>query len=106
MHLVQDILCKYLDNFFIIFIDDILIFPWTIEKHVEHLRLVFNRLKEQKIYAKASKCQIHVRKLELLGQWVTMKGAAPMKAKLQVVCEWQTPNSVKDIQSFPGFANF
>ena len=41
MHLVQDILCEYLDDFVIVFIDDILIFPPTTEEHCKHLRLVF-----------------------------------------------------------------
>ena len=41
MHLVQDILHKYLDNVVFVFIDDILIFPYTIEEHAEHLMLIF-----------------------------------------------------------------
>ena len=68
MHLVQDIFLKYLDDVGIVFIDGILIFSRTTAKHVEHLRLIFQRLKELQIYAKASKCQIHVPQLEFLGQ--------------------------------------
>ena len=44
MHLVQDILREYLDDFVIVFIDDILIFSRTIEEHCKNLRLVFQRL--------------------------------------------------------------
>ena len=67
MHLVQDILRKYLDDFVIVFIDDILIFSRTIEEHCKHLRLVFQTLTEQHVYAKASKCLIHVQELEFFG---------------------------------------
>ena len=106
MHLVQDILRKYLDDFVIVFIDDILIFSRTTEEHCKHLRLVFQKLTEQHIYAKASKCLIHVRELEFLGQWITTRGVAPVKGKLNAVREWETPTSVKDIRSFLGFANY
>ena len=46
MYLVQNYLRKYLDDFVIVFIDDILIVPHTTVEHAKHLRLVFQRLKE------------------------------------------------------------
>ena len=106
MHLVQDILREYLDEFVIVFIDDILIFSRTTEEHAKHLRLVLQKLLDHKVYAKASKCIIHVSELEFLGQWVTTKGVAPVKGKLQAVREWPTPTNLKDIRSFLGFANY
>ena len=84
-HLVQDIFVEYLDDFVVIFIDGILIFSRTTEEHREHLRLAFQRLMEQEIYAKASKCIIHMQELDFLGQWGTTKGAALVKSKLNVV---------------------
>ena len=66
MYVVQDILCKYLDHFVIIFIDDILLFYCTTEEHAEHLRLIFQRLKEHHVHANASKCLSHVVELEFL----------------------------------------
>ena len=47
-----------------------------------------------------------MQELEFLGQWVTIKGVAPIKGKLNVVREWETPTSVTDIRSFLGFANY
>ena len=106
MHLVQDILHKYLDDFVIMLIDDILIFSPTTEEHCKHLRLVFQGLTKQYVYAKASKCLIRVQELEFLGQWVTTKGFALVKGKLNAVREWETPTNVKDIRSFLRFANY
>lgn len=71
LHLVQDTLCEYLDDFIIIFIDNILIVFQTTEEHVEHLKNLVNSLKEHKFPTKASKCQIHVQELEFFGKWVT-----------------------------------
>ena len=60
MNLVQDILCEYLDDSVIVFINDILILSRTTTGHAEHLGIIFQPLKEQQICAKASKCLIHV----------------------------------------------
>ncbi|GKA68612.1 putative reverse transcriptase domain-containing protein [Tanacetum coccineum] len=56
----------YLDKFVIVFIDDILIYAKTREEHVEHLRLVLELLKKEKLYAKFSKCEFWLREVQFL----------------------------------------
>ena len=68
MHLVQNVLHGYLDVFVIVFIDDILVYSKNIAEHAEHLRLIFERLRQHQLFAKASKCSLHVREVEFLGQ--------------------------------------
>ncbi|GKE10511.1 putative reverse transcriptase domain-containing protein, partial [Tanacetum coccineum] len=57
----------YLDKFVIVFIDDILIYSKTREENVEHLRLVLEQLKKEKLYAKISKCEFWLREVQFLG---------------------------------------
>ncbi|GJR08321.1 putative reverse transcriptase domain-containing protein [Tanacetum coccineum] len=57
---------SYLDKFMIVFIDDILIYSKTQEEHVEHLRLVLELLKKEKLYAKFSKCEFWLREVQFL----------------------------------------
>ncbi|GJT61138.1 putative reverse transcriptase domain-containing protein [Tanacetum coccineum] len=57
----------YLDKFVIMFIDDILIYSKTREEHEEHLRLVLELLKKEKLYAKFSKCEFWLREVQFLG---------------------------------------
>ena len=57
MYLMNSIFFKELDVFVIIFIDDILIFSKTEEEHAEHLRIVLQRLRDHRLYAKFSKCK-------------------------------------------------
>ena len=52
MHLVQDVLCGYLDVFVVVFIDDILVYSRNAEEHIEHLRLIFERLRKHQLFAK------------------------------------------------------
>ncbi|GJT30594.1 putative reverse transcriptase domain-containing protein [Tanacetum coccineum] len=56
----------YLDKFVIVFIDDILIYSKTREEHVEHLRLVLELLRKEKLYAKFSKCEFWLREVQFL----------------------------------------
>jgi hypothetical protein len=52
MYLMNKVFMEYLDKFVVVFIDDILVFSKTKEKHAEHLRLVLQKLREHKLYAK------------------------------------------------------
>ena len=58
MCLMNNVLHKYLDNFVIIFIDDILIYSKKEEEHKEHLKLVLQTLRKHKINAKFRKCEL------------------------------------------------
>ena len=58
MCLVNNVLIKYLDKFVVVFIDDILIYSKTKEEHDEHLHIILQVLREHKLYAKFSKCEL------------------------------------------------
>ena len=62
MYLMNSVFMPELDKFVVIFIDDILIFSKNEEEHAEHLRIVLQRLREHKLYAKFSKCDFGSRK--------------------------------------------
>jgi len=58
MTLMNDIFREYLDEFVIVYLDDILIYSKTKEEHLKHLCLVLKTLKEHKLYAKLKKCEL------------------------------------------------
>jgi hypothetical protein len=57
MYLMNKVFMEYLDKFVVVFIDDILVYSRNEEEHEEHLRLVLQKLKDNQLYAKLSKCE-------------------------------------------------
>ena len=69
-------------------------------------RKVLQKLREHQLFAKASKCEIAYESIEFLGQQVTPARMSPTKVKIKAMWEWDTPQDVKDVRSFLGFANY
>jgi hypothetical protein len=57
MYLMNKVFMEYLDKFVVVFIDDILVYSRSEEEHEEHLRLALQKLQENRLYAKLSKCE-------------------------------------------------
>nr|GFB44910.1 hypothetical protein [Tanacetum cinerariifolium] len=75
----------YLDKFVIMFIDDILIYSKTQEEHVEHLRIVLELLKKEKLYAKFSKCEFWLREVQFLGHVINGNETHVDPSKIEAV---------------------
>jgi hypothetical protein len=86
MYLMSKVFMEYLDKFVVVFIDDILIFPKNEEEHDEHLRLVLQKLRENQLYAKLSKCEFWL-KVSFLGHIISEEGM------------YVDPSNVKDVLS-------
>jgi hypothetical protein len=74
MNLMNKFFIEELDRFVVVFIDDILIYSETTEEHEEHLRVVLERLRQQKLYAKFSKCEFWMEKVAFLGHVLSVEG--------------------------------
>jgi hypothetical protein len=95
-----------LDKFVVVFIDDILIYSKNEEEHAEHLRIVLQRLREHKLYAKFSKCEFWLDSVKFLGHTISSKGISVNPSKVQEVMDWQPPKSAHQIRSFLGLAGY
>ena len=85
MYLMNSVFMPELDKFVVIFIDDILIFSKNEEEHAEHLRIVLQRLREHKLYAKFSKCDFWLKEVQFLGHIISYKGIYVDPSKIQDV---------------------
>jgi hypothetical protein len=97
---------EYLDKFVVVFIDDILVFSKNEEEHEEHLRLVLQKLRENQLYAKLSKCDFWLREVSFLGHVISDGGIAVDPSKVQDVLNWNPPKNVSEIRSFLGLAGY
>jgi hypothetical protein len=95
-----------LDKFVVVFIDDILIYSKNEAEHAKHLRIVLQRLRDHKLYAKFSKCEFWLDSVKFLGHTNSKDGISMDPSKVQEVMDWKPPKSVHQIRSFLGLAGY
>jgi hypothetical protein len=106
MYLMNSIFMPKLDQFVVVFIDDILVYSKSMEEHEEHIRLVLQWLQEHQLYAKFSKCEFWIKEVPFLLHVVSPKGITVDPSKVKEVLEWKTPMIVSEVQSFLGLASY
>lgn len=105
-YLMNSVFMPELDNFVVVFIDDILIYSKNKEDHVEHLRIVSTRLREHQLYAKFSKCTFWLEEILILGHVLSAKGMNVDPSKVKAILEWKSPTTVHQVRSFLGLAGY
>jgi len=103
---VNDVFRDYLDDFMTAYLDDLLIYSKTLKEHKRHVRQVLQRLEENDLYLKLSKCEFHRSRISFLGYIIADDGISMDPLKVDAIKSWPTPKSVLDIQVFLGLANF
>ncbi|GKB24796.1 putative reverse transcriptase domain-containing protein [Tanacetum coccineum] len=106
MDLMNRVCKPYLDKFVIVFIDDILIYSKTKQEHEEHLKLILELLKKEELYAKFSKCEFWIPKVQFLGHVIDSKGIHVDPAKIESIKDWASPKSPTEIRQFLGLAGY
>jgi hypothetical protein len=106
MYLMNKVFMEYLDKFVVVFIDDILVYSRSEEEHKEHLRLTLQKLLENRLYTKLSKCEFWMKQVTFLGHVILKGGISVDPSKVQDVLRWNAPMSVGDIRNFLGLARY
>jgi hypothetical protein len=106
MYLMNKVFMEYLDIFVVVFIDDIHVFSKAEEEHEKHLRLVLEKLRSNKLYAKFSKCEFWLTKVAFLGHVISAGGVSVDLGKVNDVLNWMPPTTSLEIWSFMGLAGY
>ena len=92
--------CEELSHFAIAYLDDIIIFNKTEEKHLQHLKIIFDRLHKATLKLKRSKCSFMKMHIEYLGYPISEKGIELMLDKLSAIKKMPAPRNPKEIKQF------
>ncbi|GJX38275.1 putative nucleotidyltransferase, ribonuclease H [Tanacetum coccineum] len=106
MDLMNHVCKSYLDKFVIVFIDDILIYSRNKEEHTNHLRIILELLKKDKLYAKFSKCDFWISIVQFLGHVIDSQGIHVDPAKIEAVKNWASPTTPTEVHQFLGLAGY
>ncbi|WVZ53555.1 hypothetical protein U9M48_004478 [Paspalum notatum var. saurae] len=78
----------------------------TKEEHEQHLRIVLEKLRENQLYGKFSKCEFWLEKVAFLGHVLTTEGVSVDPEKVEAVSSWKPPRNASEIRSFLGLAGY
>ena len=106
MDIMHRVFQPYLDQFVVVFVDDILIYSQSEWDHEYHLRIVLQLLRDHQLYAKFSKCEFWLTEVRFLGHVVSASGVSVDPEKVEAVMSWERPKSVFEIRSFLGLAGY
>ncbi|GKE31906.1 putative reverse transcriptase domain-containing protein [Tanacetum coccineum] len=106
MDLMNRVCKPYLDKFVIVFIDDILIYSRNKEEHENHLRIILELLRKEKLYAKFSKCDFWIRIVQFLRHLIDSQGLHVDPAKIEVVKNWTSSTTPTEVRQFLGLAGY
>jgi hypothetical protein len=106
MYLMNNVSMEYLDKFVVVFINDILIFSKNEEEHDEHLCMVLQKLRENRLYARLNKCEFWLKEVSFLDHIISEGGISVHPSKVKDVLSWNTQQNVLDIRSFLGLAGY
>lgn len=89
MDLMNRVFHRYLDLFVIVFIDDISVYSANHHGHDEHLKMVFEVLREKKLFTKLKKCEFLLEEMSFLGHVISKDGIAIDPKKIEAIVEWE-----------------
>jgi hypothetical protein len=106
MNLMNKVFMEYLYRFVVVFIDDILIYSRSESDHEQHLRLVLQKLRDNQLYAKFSKCEFWIDEVPFLGYIISNGGIPVDPAKVKGIVAWSIPTIVIEIRNFLGLVGY
>ena len=104
--LMNHIFASYLGMFVYVYLDDIIIFSDSIKEHVNHVRIVFDILRKEKLYLGPNKMQFFAEELKILGHVIDNKGISMDPHKVDKVLNWKSPTNKELLRSFIGAVGF
>lgn len=84
---MNDVVYEFLDDFVVVCLDDIVIYSSTLEEHLQHLRKVFTKLRDNQVYVKKEKCEFCYEEVMFLGHWVSIGKIRMDERKIRAIVD-------------------
>ncbi|KAJ9510007.1 hypothetical protein QJQ45_011664 [Haematococcus lacustris] len=104
--LMNDVFKPHLDDFVLVYLDDILVFSKSAADHERHLHLTLSLLRQHQLCANLAKCAFWLDTVDFLGHIVSAAGIQPDPTKVKAVLDWPAPQDKHQLRSFLGTANY
>ena len=96
----------YMRCFVLVFFDDILVYSKGVAKHVQHLEIMLDSLRENELYANLTKCSFAKSRIRYLGHFISEEGVEVDPEKIRAIKEWPTPTCVREVRGFLGLTGY
>jgi hypothetical protein len=104
--IMNEVFAPFLRKFVIVFLDDILIYSPSWEDHLQHLKMVLDKLRETQFYAKLSKCSFGQTSIQYLGHIISDQGVATDPEKTAAMEQWPLPTTITELRGFLGLTGY
>ena len=103
---LMSVVLQYLGKFAMAYLDDIIIFSPSMEEHVKHIQLVFDRLRQHQLKLRISKCKFMQEDTQYLGFIINRQDIMTDPDKVQVIKNMNPPSCVREVRSFIGMCSY
>jgi hypothetical protein len=104
--LMNRILEEFLRKFVLVYIDDINVYSKTWDEHLQHLRKVFQKIKESGLKLKREKCYFGMTEVKFLGHVIGKEGIKPDPEIIEKIQNYPVPENQKKLRGFLGLASY
>ncbi|MCO5548548.1 hypothetical protein L7F22_002008 [Adiantum nelumboides] len=93
-------------NFTGVFFDDVIIYSKSMEEHKKHLQVIFQALRDNKLFINQKKSEFFLQEIQYLGHIISKSGIRMDPSKLEVIKEWPNPRNLHELRSFIGMCAY
>ena len=97
MYYINDLLCEFLDVFVIMYIDNILIYSFTLSEHWRHVQMILEQLQEVSLQYDIKKCKFHATEITYLNLIVFYDDIKMNSVKIEVIVDWKNSWNVHNV---------
>lgn len=104
--LMNSIFSDIIDDYLVVYLDDLLIYRNTYEEHLIHLEEVLSRLQDHQLYVGKSKCELMTSQTEFLELQLGVEGISIGDDRKKAIAEWPIPQNLTELRGFVGLLQF